>query len=171
MRACEWDIPTVVLIRSPYDAIVSRIALNKEVQLVENGTTVPRQRVSFAAWLHAWLSFYRAVGPYRKQEDLLVVPFSVVIQDMGRVIEHVNARFDTSFVPFDHTEKNVAAVHSDQGYHAGPSDQRGRLKTETRTDFDNALRTDDTLQRRLAAADQLFTEYVEGAAIGDSDEM
>jgi len=48
MRACAWRIPTVALVRSPYDAIVSRIALGKEVQCVEHDAESPRQWVSFA---------------------------------------------------------------------------------------------------------------------------
>jgi hypothetical protein len=165
IRACEWGIPTVILIRSPYDAIVSRIALDKEVQVVEHDVTVPRQRVSFAAWIQAWLSFYRALVPYRIQERLLVAPFSVAIQDMGHIIEQINARFGTNFESFNHTDEAVATVRAGQGYHAGPNDRRNRFKDETRTDFDEALQTDSTLERRMAEADQLFSEYVEEAAI------
>lgn len=168
MRACEWEIPTVILIRSPKDAIVSRIALDKEVQIVEDNTNSPRQHVSFAAWLHAWSSFYRAVEPYWNREQLVVAPFSTVIEDMGTVIEHVNAHFGTDFVPFDHTEENVTAVRAGQGYHAGPNDRRSRLKDETRAALDDALGSSEILRRRMTKADQLFTEYVEGTVIGNS---
>jgi len=163
MRACEWDIPTVVLVRAPDDAIVSRIALDKEGQLVEQGANTPRQRVAFPAWLHAWRSFYRALVPYREQGRLIVAPFPAVIQDMGHVIEQVNAHFGTTFVPFDHTDEAVAAVRAGQGYHAGPSDRRERLKAETRTDLDRALRADRSLERRMDAAKQLWVAYTESA--------
>jgi len=165
MRACEWAIPTLVLIRSPCDAIVSRVALDKEVQTVEQNADSSRQYVSFAAWLHAWQSFYRSLLPYWERGDFLIAPFTAVIQNMGCVIEHVNAHFGTDFVPFDHTEEAVATVRADQGYHAGPSDRRAHFKDIARTDFDEALQTSSALQRRLADANQLFTQYVEQAAI------
>jgi hypothetical protein len=115
MQACEWRIPTVVLIRSPADAIVSGIALAKEVQITERGVESPRQRVSFAAWVHAWLSFYRALKPYRDRDQLLVAPFSAVIQDMGRVIERINAHLGTAVGPFKHPAGVGAAVHEKVG--------------------------------------------------------
>lgn len=165
MQACEWDIPTVVLIRAPDDAIVSRIALDKEVQIAEHNSEIPRQRVSFSTWLHAWRSFYRSLLPYRDQERLLVAPFSAVIQDMGRVIERVNVHFGTDFIPFDHTEENVAAVRSGQGYHAGPNNRRRRLKDETRVDLDAALRANASLRTKMEKAKRLFTSYKEHAAV------
>jgi len=165
MRACAWGIPTVALIRSPYDAIVSRIALGKEVQCVEHDAESPRQRVSFATWLHAWRSFYRSLIPYRDRGQLLVAPFSVVIRDIGRVIEHVNIRFGTSFTPFAHTEETVAAVRSGQGYHAGPNDRRERLKAETRADLDDALQKNASLQRQMDGAKQLFALYKDDVII------
>ena len=165
MRACEWGIPTVILIRSPYDAIVSRISLGKEVQVAEHDSDDPSQHVRFAAWLHAWTSFYQALAPYREHGELLVAPFSAVIQDMGIITERVNDHFGTDFVPFDHTDEAVAAVREKQGYHAGPNDRRDQYKEETRADFDNALRSNAALQRQMTQADQLFNEYVEEAVI------
>ncbi len=164
-QACEWNIPTVVLIRAPDDAIVSRIALDKEVQIVEHGVETPRQYISFTAWLHAWRSFYQSLLPYRNQERLLVAPFSAAIQDMGRVIERVNAHFGTDFVPFEHSEENVTAVRSDQGYHAGPNNRRSRLKDKTRTDLNAALRANASLQTKMEEAKRLFTSYEEHAAV------
>lgn len=101
--------------------------------------------------------------PYWDRGRLLVAPFSAVIQDMGRVIKRVNAHFETDFVPFDHTEENVAAVCSEQSYHAGPNDHRSRLKKETRAEFDNALRADASLRRRMEEAEGLFALYMEQA--------
>jgi hypothetical protein len=161
MRACEWDIPTLILIRAPYDAIVSRIALDKEARRVGQAVESPRQRVSFATWLQAWHSFYRVLVPYRDQERLLAVPFAAAIQDMGQVIKKMNDRFGIEFIPFDHTDDAEAAVHKEQGYHAGPNDRRDRLKAETRADFDNALETNASLRHQIDSAKRLFASYVE----------
>jgi hypothetical protein len=161
MRACEWGIPTVVLIRSPYDAIVSRIALDKEVQYIEHGIESPQQHVSFATWIHAWQSFYRVFKPYPDRGELLVVPFSAAIQDMARVTKRINNHFGTDFEPFKHTDEAVAAVRSGQGYHAGPNDRRARLKEETRADFEEALHTNSSLQERMVESRRLFDLFTE----------
>ena len=40
----------------------------------------------------------------------VVGPFEEVTRDYGAVLERVNARFGTRFVPFDHAEGNVESV-------------------------------------------------------------
>ena len=161
MRACEWGIPTVVLIRSPQDAIVSRVALGKETRMVGDEPPAPKQRVSFAAWVHAWYSFYRHLSWYREREQFLVAPFQHVIQDMGQVVERVNARFGTGLIPFSHSNEAVAAVQERQGYHAGPNDRRAQLKEETRADFEAALRKEATLREWMDEAERLHNLYLE----------
>jgi len=159
MRACKLDIPTAVLIRTPKDAIVSRIALAKETRSVTKESEAPHQRVSFATWLHAWQSFYRPLKPYWERGDLLVVPFSDVIRDMGHVIERINIHFGTNFDPFEHTDETVANVHNRQGFHAGPTDRRAQFKEETRTDFDEFLYTNSSLQEQMDEAERLFNLF------------
>jgi hypothetical protein len=165
MRACEWGIPTVVLVRSPYDAIVSVVALKKESQLVEEGVSEPAQLVSFRDWVHTWCTFYQTLNTFRNQACLVVAPFNLVIQDMGRVIKQVNSCFGTDFRLFEHTQENVNIVQSELGYHAGPNNRRKQLKENTRKDFDHALQTDSLLQRRMDTAKQLYTAYLESADV------
>lgn len=163
MRACEWGIPTVVLIRSPQDAIVSRVALVRELRGDEPQSDNPAPPVSFHHWIYAWQTFYRALGAYRERGDLVVASFPDVITDMGRVVERVNTHFGTEFVPFEHTEEAVASVHTERGSHAGPTNRRDELKDETRTAFDERLRADAALREQMAAAEQLFSAYVSSA--------
>ncbi|MCS3827492.1 hypothetical protein GGP85_002962 [Salinibacter ruber] len=165
MRACEWGIPAVVLIRSPYDAIVSRVALRKEVQRAEGEVERPHQVISFHNWMQVWISFYRSLDPNRKQKKLLVAPFQIVIQNLGRVIERVNVQFGTDFVPFEHSDEAVAAVHEELGYHSGPNERRETFKEETRMELDAALQADRSLQEKMDRAERLFDSFVEGAAV------
>jgi len=160
MRACEWGIPTVVLIREPSDAVVSLVALQKEVR--DDAFAPPR---SVRDGLSAWRAFYRALVPYRERGAFVVAPFRTVIHDVGRVLEQVNAHFGTEFVPFDHTEAAVAAVHDERGVHAGPSDRRDRLKAETRAAFEDALQADASFREALAAAERLFAAYVDASPL------
>jgi hypothetical protein len=41
------------------------------------------------------------------KDKLIVASFNEVTSDMGTVVERVNSRYGTGFVPFDHTPANV----------------------------------------------------------------
>jgi hypothetical protein len=160
MRACEWDIPTLVLIRQPKDAVISGVALSKQVQEEEHDADDPVQFVSFQDRLWAWNVFYRSLAPYRNQ--MLVAPLGAVVEDMGRVIDRINKRFGTDFEHFDHTPEAVAKVHSGRGYHAGPSERRTELKKEVRAHLDEQLRTDSGFREALLDAETLYEDFVSG---------
>ena len=158
MRACEWGIPTLVLIRAPHAAIVSVIALSKETQLVNRTVESPIQYISFHDWVHAWLTFYQSLLPYR--ERIVIAPFEEVIQGMGAIIQRVNIRFGTDFDIFHHTEEAVRDVHAKRGYHAGPSQRRKSLKQGVQADLDEALRRDESLQAKIEEADSLHSTFL-----------
>lgn len=117
----------------------------------------PIQILSFHDRLDAYLTFYQSLEPYR--DRCLVAPFEAVVQDMGRVIECVNDRFGTAFDRFHHTPDAAEAIHARRGYHAGPSKQRTQFKEETRTDFDDQLRSDSELRQTLESAEALFETF------------
>jgi len=165
MRACERGVPTLVLIRDPYDAVVSNVALGKQTQVTEQGVESPVQWLSFETLLDAWRTFYRSVRPYR--ERMVVASLGVVVDDMGRVIDRVNAHFGTDFDRFEHTSEAVAEVHADRGYHAGPSEQRDQLKADTRADFDAQLQADPSLRDTLKEANALFDSLTSKVGAGD----
>ena len=157
MRACEWDIPTLVLIRDPYDAIVSGTALSKQIQEEEHGVDTPIQRVPFHFKLSSWHTFYRSLLPYHNK--FLSAALGTVVEDMGTVIDRINERFGTEFDRFEHTPETVEEVHSGRGYHAGPSQRRADLKQETQADFDEHLEAGTALQRTLKRAKALFETF------------
>lgn len=165
MRACERGIPTLVLIRDPYDAVVSHVALSKQTQVAEQGVEAPVQWLSFETLLSAWCTFYRSVRPY--QERMVVASLGAVVDDMGRVIDRINAHFGTDFDRFEHTPEAVAEVHAGRGYHAGPSEQRDQLKADTRADFDTQLQSDSALRHTLEEANALFDALTSEADAGD----
>ncbi|MCS3953189.1 hypothetical protein [Salinibacter ruber] len=84
-----------------------------------------------------------------------VLPLGAVVDDMGRVIDRINAHFGTDFDRFEHTPDAVAEVHAGRGYHAGPSEQRDQLKADTRADFDAQLQADPALRHTLEEANAL----------------
>ena len=155
------------LIRDPCDAAVSHVALAKEVQAVEHNADAPIQLIPFQDQLDAWLTFYRSLEPYR--DRMVVAPLRSVANDMGHVIDRINKRFGTDFERFDHTPDAVAKVHSEQGYHAGPSERRAALKEETRADLDEHLHTDSSLRETVSDAEALYEDFIgDSAAVARS---
>lgn len=62
--------------------------------------------------------------------SLVLSRFEDTITDFGAVIARLNARFETDFVLFDHTEKNVARIFTANATHLSPDMKRGALKAE-----------------------------------------
>ena len=92
IMAARWRIPTLVLIRSPKDAVLS-FAI--------------RDPISVEQALKYYLSFYETVEDYA--DAYVLGTFEEVTGDFGRVIRRINDRFGTSFFPFRHNERNVDA--------------------------------------------------------------
>ena len=93
IRAARWEIPTLVLIRKPKDAILS-FAL--------------RDPISVDQALKYYLSFYETVEKYR--DAYVLGLFEEVTEDFGEVIRRVNDKFGTAFSLFRHDEQNVNNV-------------------------------------------------------------
>lgn len=94
LRATNLGTPTLVLLREPLDAVLSLMLRD------------PRFTAEKA--LRYYASFYEAIAGHR--DGFVVGSFEEVTGDYGAVIERINARFGTRFVPFDHTEENVEEV-------------------------------------------------------------
>jgi hypothetical protein len=77
-------LPTVLLIRSPVDAVLSEVIRE------------PRKRLRRA--LLEWNSFYGLTLPVLDQ--VVVADFKTVTTEYSIIIEEVNRRFGTSFVPY-----------------------------------------------------------------------
>lgn len=157
LRAARLGLPTVVLIRSPRDAVLSYLVRRDE-------------QTSHAAVVE-YLDFYRTV--WRVRDHFVVGLFDQVTTDFGSVLDEVNQRFGTSFRRFEHTPENEAAAfrlveemnRQESGgevreSHVGrPSEERARRKEELRASLDRPRTA-----ARLRAAEELFREYVELAS-------
>lgn len=95
VRAAQWRIPTLILIREPGDAAIS---------------LVMKDRYTLEEALRHYVSFYRTVA--ERRDACVLAPFEKVIHDYGAVIERVNDRFGTRFSVFQHTEENVSKIFS-----------------------------------------------------------
>lgn len=95
IRAAQWRIPTLVLIREPKDAVMSWVMKNP-------------QPVHQA--LRHYISFYETAINYR--DAYVLGTFEEVTEDYGAVIERINDKFGTQFSTFHHTEENAKMVFS-----------------------------------------------------------
>ncbi len=95
IRAAQWRIPALVLLREPRDAVTSW--LMRDPQPVDQA-------------LKLYVSFYRTAVKYR--DSYVLGLFEEVTENYGPVIERINDKFGTRFSPFCHTEENVERVYS-----------------------------------------------------------
>lgn len=82
IRGVHWNIPTIVLIRKPKDAIVSFIIHDKNTSITEA--------------LNCYISFYQKIYPYKAH--YVVGLFEEVINNLSGIIQKTNNKFRTSFV-------------------------------------------------------------------------
>lgn len=95
VTAARRGVPAIALIREPRGAILSQLVREPHVDL--------------RAALDAYARFYRRLLPYKSR--LVVGEFKTVTSDFGAVVQAVNARFGTDFVPFVPTGENRDAVN------------------------------------------------------------
>lgn len=89
--AVRKGVPALLLIRKPTDAVISLVIYDPTV--------------SIARALKRYIRFYTAVAPH--SDGCIVATFDQVISSFGDVTERINARYQTSFLTFDHTEEDV----------------------------------------------------------------
>jgi len=94
LRAVRMGLPTVVLIRSPADAVASYLVRRPTLRPVDA--------------LTEYLDFYRTAWP--AHDGFVVGPFERVVTDFGSVIREVNQRFGTRFAEFRPTPESRDAA-------------------------------------------------------------
>jgi hypothetical protein len=134
-RAARLDIPAIVLIREPSEAILSVVVRD------------PHASMRWA--LRSYIRFYSTVVPHL--EKTVVAPFAIVTSDLASIIRMVNARYGTAFKEFVPSEDALNSVRqtvermgqldsmkTGWDYQLGvavPSEQRRRAKEARRTEY------------------------------------
>jgi hypothetical protein len=132
IAGARLNIPTLVLVRDPEEAVLS-LSLWTSLVTLEDGLT-------------DYVRFHKRILPYR--DRFVVATFEEVSTDFGEVIRRLNERFGSSFQEFQHNEANVALCFKLIEEHdrketgkveektvARPSQQRERMKNELRSAF------------------------------------
>jgi len=153
IAASKMNVPTLVLIRDPKDAILSVLAFDREI---------PATRA-----VKDYITFYTHIQSYR--DHFVLATFDSVITDFGMVIRDVNRKFKTSFHIFKHIPENVEKCfkqieHRNRRFNRGevseetvqrPSAKRQQLKDELVVSLSRS-----DVANRLAQAQMLYQDFV-----------
>lgn len=94
IQATKWKLPTLVLIREPEQAVLSRIIRNKHC--------------SVNSALINYIMYYEVVK--KLNSSITIASFEEVTNDLGEVISRINNASSTNFLLFNHESKNVDFV-------------------------------------------------------------
>ena len=153
LRAADWDIPAVVLIRAPREASLSLLALAAEAR--HRAGKPERGGLSFSDVLSAYVAFYEAVEP--TLDHAVIGRFEFVRSNVPGLITRVNARFGTDF----RTVGRGSAEPRELGWHAMPNEIRTRIKSDLERRFEDALSGSASLRRLLSRAEAVHGRYEE----------
>ena len=97
MEGVRRGLPTMVLVRPAVDAVVSHLIRNPDL--------------GARAAMRGYLRFH---GPLvARRGGFVTAAFDEVVGSFGTAIERLNARFGTTFTPFEHTPENVARIEGE----------------------------------------------------------
>ena len=94
IKASQYRIPSIVLIRKPVDVVCSQVLRSPYITIDQS--------------LRNYLRFYRQISPYRK--NFTIGFFDDVITDFGHIINRFNRQFSLNYRPCIHSEENINAV-------------------------------------------------------------
>ena len=140
IRAAQWGIPAIALIRKPHETILSNLALAEEGRR-RTGRMGRGNALTFDDAAKGWLTFYQAILPHG--DKFVVAPFERVTCDLEGVIDDVNKRFGTSF----RSSPAVLTPQHELGWHALPNPVRREVKVDLEEVFQRML----SMRPRLAA--------------------
>jgi hypothetical protein len=134
-RAARLDVPAMVLIREPSEAILSLVVRD------------PQASIRWA--LRSYIRFYSSVIPYL--EKTVVAPFATVTSDFASIIRTVNTRYGTAFKEFVPTADALKSVQQTVEW-------MGQLDS-TRTGWDYGLTVALPSEQRRRAKEARQAEY------------
>ena len=149
--ACRKNIPTLVVIRNPIDAVVSLKALHMECN--SQTQEAIESSCNFSILLKSYINFYRTIISHK--DKFVVGKFEETTKDFSKIITKINHHFDTKFSEFEHTESNVQQVFNQQGFHAGPTLQRQELKRELKKEIKQ-----EKYQSLISEAEEVYQQFL-----------
>lgn len=114
IKAVRLELPTLVTIRSPSDAVIS--------------LTSRWPYVSLRQALRSYVRFYGKIEPYRS--GYVLSPFDQTTRHLGAVIRAVNGKFDTDFHPFEPTEDSMQVLRGIEELSSEEERERQAIKEQ-----------------------------------------
>lgn len=152
IAAIRKDIPCLILVRNPEDAIISHIIYS--------------QNLTIRQCLRSYLDFYQPLLKYKNH--FITAKFEDVISDFGKVTYQVNQKFGTNFSEFNHSQENVdqcfyilenswkdLGLEKQKSVTNAPSDKRKQYKEMLNRHY----RADDLKNLRNSAFD-IYQQYI-----------
>lgn len=112
-RALNLNIPCLILLRHPRDAILSLATRTGILQ--------------FKMRLTEYVNFYTGIREI--SNPLVIADFNQVTRDFGSVIERVNQRFGTDFSLFNHSPENIKFCYEQIDMFNRANSRHGELDT------------------------------------------
>jgi hypothetical protein len=150
--AAKRNIPAVMLIRQPEQAILSNLALALEAQ--QRNPKAKKGTLTFSDVLLSWLAFYRAVENHT--EHFVIAPFEEVTKDIDDMIRRINEKFGTDFIDQPSSKESNSML----GWHATPNKLRNGIKDELLEQFSRELEQSSKLRKMLDEANALYTKII-----------
>lgn len=149
-RGVDKGKPVLVLIRNPRDAILSICAREALASKLGSSWDI-RRKINIQACRYFW--FYKRIN--RIRDKVVLVSFSDVTCDYGKVIDQLNDRFKTNFIRFEHHEENVNRVFRGGREHLSPSAARSEMKARLMKEWEKiadskTVKKADNIYRVLA---------------------
>lgn len=136
IRAVEWKIPTLVLLRNPKDAVLSCI------------TIFPQYSIYRA--LAYYISFYSAICDY--SDSYIIGEFEEVTKNFGEIIKRINAKFNTNFAVWENTPANKQKVYDIMGGRINTSFPSKILKIENNAEEERRKKLIEEIQSNKYSA-------------------
>jgi hypothetical protein len=136
LEGARRGLPVLLLLRDPLEAVPSLKALRLQGAYRFHQ---PPMVTSLEHFFRFYARFYERLWPLRSEVE--IGHFPVVTRQFDRVIEGLNRRYGARFRPFPHTEAQVRTVQASQGYHAGPSEERARIRASLDAELRGALQS------------------------------
>ena len=87
MRAVQWNVPTVLVIRDPESTIASLLLRHR--------------KFSVAGLMREYVRYYESL--HEVGNEVVIASFETATSNFGKIIESVNERYKTAFDVIDHT--------------------------------------------------------------------
>lgn len=154
IASVQRKLPTIVLLRKPYDAVTSLV--------------VREPRITLALALKRYIWFYKTILAYK--HGYVVACFDEVVSDYSKTINRLNIKFGVCFKLFEHNHDNVQRVfgiienmeRKDAGgmlretHVARPSSIRNEIKVNLSKDINNNF-----FKKLLMECNLLYNEFSE----------